>query len=112
NHRNANAFAWRLGEGNGEPHEFPIDPVMVANDPGPMRAVMLGGGAIMLTSDVMVQAYVEQGRVQRVLAGWRGADVDLHALFPSGQVQAPKVRAFVDFLVERLKVDEDYMRAL
>jgi len=27
-------------------------------------------------------------------------------------VQLPKVRAFVDFLVERLRVDENYMQAL
>ena len=66
----------------------------------------------MLTSDVMVRAYIEQGLVQRALAGWRGMDVDLHALFPRGQVQSPKVRAFVDFLVERLRVDENYMRVL
>jgi DNA-binding transcriptional LysR family regulator len=112
NHRHVNTFLWTLGDGNGKPREVPVDPVMVSNDPNALRAVLLGGEGIMLTSDVMVQAYVEQGLVQRVLAGWRGADVDLHALFPRGQVQLPKVRAFVDFLVERLKIDESYMCAL
>ncbi len=50
--------------------------------------------------------------MQRALAGWRGLDVELHALFPRGEVQSPKVRAFVDFLVESLRVEENYMRAL
>lgn len=112
NHRHVNAFTWSLGDGNGTLREFPVDPVMVSNDPSALRAVLLGGEGIMLTSDVMVRAHVEQGLVQRALAGWRGPDIDLHALFPRGQVQLPKVRAFVDFLVEHLKVDENYMRAL
>ncbi|MEZ0471511.1 LysR family transcriptional regulator [Luteimonas salinilitoris] len=111
-HRNVNAFTWTLGDGNGKPRDFPVDPVMISNDPGALRAVLLGGEGIMLASDAMVRAYVEQGLVQRALAGWRGLDIDLHALFPRGQVQSPKVRAFVDFLVERLRVDENYVRVL
>ena len=112
NHRNADAFTWALGDGSGKPRDFAVEPVMVSNDPGTLRTVLLDGEGIMLTTDVMVRAYVEQGQVQRLLAGWRGPDVDLHALFPRGQVQLPKVRAFVDFLVERLKIDENYMRAV
>lgn len=114
NHRSATAFAWTLGDGNGngKPRDFPVDPVMIANDPGPLCAVLLGGDGLMLTSDVRVRAYVEQGLVQRVLTGWRGMDVDLNALFPRGQVLSPKVRVFVDFLVERLRVDQKYMQAL
>jgi hypothetical protein len=66
----------------------------------------------MLASDSMVKAYAEQGLVQPVLAGWRGPDYDFNAVFPRGQVQSPKVRAFVDFLAERLNLDADYMRVL
>ena len=112
NHRSASAFAWRLGDGHGKLCDFPIDPVMIANDPGPLYAMLLGGEGLVLTSDVMLRTYVEQGLVQQVLAGWRGPDVPVHALFPRGQVQSPKVRAFVDFLVERLEIDESYLRAL
>src|SRR3546814_12201964 len=85
---------------------------MVSNDPGTLRTVLLDGEGIMLTSDVMVRAYVERGLVQRALAGWCGPDVELHALFPRGEVQSPKVRAFVDFLVESLRVEKNYIRGL
>lgn len=105
NHRSVHGFAWTLDDGSGKLREFPVDPVVVANDPGPVRTVMLDGEGLMLTSDVFVRAFVEQGLVKRVLTGWRGMDVDLHALFPRGQVQSPKVRAFVDFLVERLTIE-------
>lgn len=108
-----NRTAWTLSDSNGTLREFPIDPILIANDPSALRAALLGGeGGIMLTTDVWVRAYVEQGQVQRVLAGWRGLDMDLNALFSRGQVQSPKVRAFIDFLVERLNIEDDYMQVL
>ncbi|MEO8643798.1 LysR family transcriptional regulator [Pseudomonas sp.] len=112
NHRSAHGFAWTLDDGNGKLREVPVDPVVIASDPSPLRTVMMDGEGLMLTSDVFVRAFVEQGLVQRVLPGWRGTDLDLHALFPRGKVQSPKVRAFVDFLVERLNIEEGYLEVL
>src|SRR3546814_20770793 len=40
------------------------------------------------------------------------SEFELNALFPRGQVTSPKIRAFVDFLVERLSFDSDYMQVL
>lgn len=104
-------FIWKLNDGKNE-RDYAIDPVMIANDPAPLRGSLLCGEGLMLCSDVMVKAYAEQGLVQPVLAGWRGPDYDLNAVFPRGQVQSPKVRAFVDFLVDRLNFDADYMQEL
>ena len=50
--------------------------------------------------------------VQRVLEGWTGQELDFNPVFKRGQVQSPKVRAFVDSLVERLNFDADYMHGL
>jgi DNA-binding transcriptional LysR family regulator len=111
NHRSAHTYVWTLGDGNGKPREFQVDPVVVSNDPVALRAALLGGEGIMLTSDVMMRGYTEQGQVQRALAGWRGLDIDIYAVFPRGQVQLPKVRAFIDFLLVRLDVDESFVRA-
>lgn len=104
-------FSWKLNDGNGE-REFAIDPVMIANDPSALRGPLLGGEGLLLAGDVTLRAYAEHGLVQRVLAGWHGPDYGLNAVFPRGQVQSPKVRAFVDFLVERLNFDTDYMQVL
>ena len=51
----------------------------------------------------------ELGKVRRVLAGWAGPEYEFNAVFPRGHGQSPKVRAFVDFLLERLNLDIDYM---
>jgi hypothetical protein len=40
--------------------------------------------------------------VRRVLAAWKGPDMELNALFLGGRVLSPKVRVFVDFLAEKM----------
>ena len=102
---------WTLTDGKRK-EDFPVSPVFIANDPTPLRGALICGEGLMLTADVLLRAYAEQGLVQRVLAGWSGLSYDLNAVFPRGMVQSPKVRAFVDFLVERLNFDTDYMQVL
>ncbi len=85
---------------------------MVANDYGALKGALLCGEGLMLAADVMMKPLAEHGYVQRVLAGWTGPEYEFNAVFPRGMVQSPKVRAFVDFLVERLNFDADYMQAL
>ncbi len=104
-------YYWPLSDGEGL-QDFQVDPVLVVNDPAPLKGALLCGEGLALASDVTVKAYAEQGLVRRVLAGWTGSDMELNAVFPRGQVISPKVRAFVDFLVERLIFDADYMREL
>ena len=108
--RRGNAYYWTLSDGSG-PAEFRVDPVLVANDPGPLDAALLGGEGVTMASDFTVKRFVEQGYVQRVLPNWTGPEYDFNAVFPRGRSQSPKIRAFVDFLVERVKFDIDYMMA-
>ncbi len=109
-HRRGNGYCWSLDDGNG-PAEFRIDPVLVANDSGPLDVALLNGEGVTMAADFTVKHAVEQGFVQRVLPGWTGPEYDFNAVFPRGQSQSPKIRAFVDFLLERLKFDIDYMLA-
>ncbi len=109
--RSSDGFAWTLGDGR-HTVDYRVDPVMVSNDPASLRAALLNGEGLMLAADVMVRREAEQGYVRRVLAGWTGPAYELNAVFPRGQGKSPKVRAFVDFLVERLSVDVEYMTAL
>ena len=108
---NNSGYCWPLNDGSATT-EFKIHPVLVANDPAALHPARLSGEGLMLTADVMVKAYAEQGYVRRVLAGWTGPSAELNAVFPRGQGKSPKVRAVVDFLIERVKFDADYMEDL
>lgn len=97
---------WRLtrnGRGQaGEQLDIAIDPVMTADDPELLIPTLLAGGGLVLSTDFAMRPYLANGQVQRVLADWRGSDVDLHAVFPRGRIQPPKVRSFLEFLVTRI----------
>jgi len=107
--RRGNGFVWTLRDSDDGEHDYPINPILVANDPAALKGALLCGEGLMVGADVMVKPYLEQGHLQRVLAGWTGQEYEFNAVFPRGHVQSPKVRAFVDFLVERMKFDVDYM---
>jgi DNA-binding transcriptional LysR family regulator len=108
---NGHGFYWPLNDGSTTT-DFRIHPVLVANDPAALHPALLTGEGLMLTADVMVKAFAEHGYIRRVLAGWTGPSVEMNAVFPRGQGKSPKVRAFVDFLIERVKFDADYMEEL
>ncbi|MFC4728414.1 LysR family transcriptional regulator [Coralloluteibacterium thermophilus] len=107
--RHNGRFAWTLSDGT-ETRDFPIQPIMVTNDPAGLKGALLCGEGLVLGTDISARPLVEQGLVQRVLAGWVGPTYDLSVVFPRGRTLSPKVRAFVDFLVDRFACDVDYMR--
>lgn len=107
-HRQGNGFYWTLDDGSG-PRDFPVNPILLANDPAALKGALLCGEGVMIAADVMVKPAVEHGLVKRVLAGWSGGEYPLSAVFPRGHGQSPKVRAFVDFLLEHLNLEIDYM---
>ncbi len=110
-HASPNRITWQLGENGGELRDFPVNPLMVANDVSALNGALVCGEGLLLTGDVMAKPFVEAGMVRRVLAGWTGPEVDFNAVFAGGRLVSPKVRAFVDFLVEKLNFDANYMLA-
>ena len=77
-----------------------------------LKGALICGEGLMLSGDVMMKPYAEQNLVRRVMPGWIGPEYEFNAVFPRGQMQSQKVRASVDFLVERLNFDADYMQEL
>lgn len=110
-HRHGNRYTWPLAAASGGPmQEFLVHPLFVSNDPAPLQGAMLCGEGLMFSSDVTIKPFVESGQAVRVLGGWVGPVVDFNAVFTRGRVPSPKVRAFVDFLVDRLSFDVNYMQ--
>ena len=107
--KNGFGFVWPLHDGT-RTTEFRVDPVFVANDPAGLRGALLCGEGLMLGNDIMMKPYLANGYLRRVLPAWNGPEYEMNAVFPRGRVQSPKVRAFVDFLVERMNFDVDFMQ--
>lgn len=90
--------AWGLSDG-GAIRDYPIAPVMIADDPSALLEALVAGRGLMLATDVLVTRLVMEHRIVPVLDGWVGRTPELHAVFPTGRERFLKIRLFVDFLV-------------
>ncbi|MDY0882430.1 substrate binding domain-containing protein [Dongia soli] len=99
--RRAGGYAWTMSR-DGVVESYEITPVIEADDPEILKAPLFAGAGLMMATDMIMARHVTDGLVRPILPGWFGRCPELHAVFPRGHVQPPKLRAFVDFLVERL----------
>lgn len=67
------------------------------------RAIALGGGGVILQPSFMLHADLRRGSLVELLPEYRSLELGVYAVYPSRKHLAPKVRALVDFLGERLR---------
>jgi LysR family transcriptional regulator for bpeEF and oprC len=92
---------WLLTDGTRR-ERVVVKSVLGANDPSFLVHAALAGRGIAKLPHALCHEHVAAGRLQRVLPGWSGPPVPLSALYPSRDGLAPKVRAFLDFLVDKV----------
>lgn len=100
-HRHRGRFTWPLSRG-AQSEELAISPVLVMNEPSGLRNAALDGMGLALLPDRLAAPHETDGTLHRMLPVWSGPSADLNAVFPRDRVLPQKVRAFIDFLVERL----------
>jgi LysR family transcriptional regulator, regulator for bpeEF and oprC len=109
--RHHGRYIWELSNG-GQKVDAQVNPVLVANDPPSLFNALVSGVGLALLGDPFGKAALEHGRLRRVLNPWVGPTLELNAVFPPGRMHTPKVKAFVDFLSENLKIEHAAMRIL
>ncbi len=77
-----------------------IDGGLRANNGDVLREAALAGMGIVLQPDFVVGADLAASRLRQVLPDWQVPPVGIHAVYASRSHLAPKVRSFIDFLVE------------
>ena len=100
-HRHHGRFTWTLSDGTRS-EELSIAPVLVMNEPSALRNAALAGLGLTMLPDRLALPHEQDGTLLRLLTVWAGPVAELNAVFPRDRVLPPKVRAFIDFLVERL----------
>ncbi len=101
----AGSNAWRL-EGNDGLDEISVNGPFSANNADALVTAALAGLGLMLVPTWFVSDHLGDGTLRRVLTDYRVSPSDVEtavfAVYPSRRFLSPKVRAFIDFLVERL----------
>jgi DNA-binding transcriptional LysR family regulator len=78
------------------------EPRLLANTLPVSRQAVLNGVGVGLLPEFACAEPLADGRLERVLPGWHGAEGRLHIIFKSSGGMLPSVRAVIDFAVEIL----------
>jgi DNA-binding transcriptional LysR family regulator len=93
---------WQLVGPNGESVRAEHAPRVLCHDFIVLRAAALAGLGIAQLPESVVRADLQGGALARVLPEWNTPEGIVHVVFPSRRGLLPTVRAFIDFLAERL----------
>jgi DNA-binding transcriptional LysR family regulator len=63
----------------------------------------VAGLGLIAASYPSIAREIDSGDLIRLLPDWEAGTLDAHAVFPSGQAPKPSARAFVEFLVDRIR---------
>src|SRR5471032_1761854 len=99
------ANEWRLTRGDEvETYMVPLASSRETNDGALSREWAVAGYGIAMKSVWDIAADLREGRLQILMPAWRSPDVPVHALYQGSRYVAPRVRALLDFLVERFSI--------
>jgi DNA-binding transcriptional LysR family regulator len=81
----------------------PVKPQLVVNNIESAADAVAEGAGLTFLASYHAMAYVQAGRLRRVLAAWEPAPIPISIVQPAGRFPAPKVRLFVDHLAGDLR---------
>jgi DNA-binding transcriptional LysR family regulator len=99
----ATADEWHLADESSQPHAVKVPCVMHSNNGDTVRAAALAGLGIIWQPTFLIGGDLRQGRLVPLLPGYRMADIDVLAVYPSRRYLSAKVRVMVDFLAEAFR---------
>ncbi len=92
---------WEFHGPNGR-EQVRVDGNLEANDAGALREALLAGLGIALLPLWLIGEDVRDGRLEVVMPDYPAPDSAIYAVYAPGRFLSPKVRRFVDFLVEEV----------
>lgn len=91
---------------NGTRTSVHVNPRVQMNTNDATIEMALGGWGLSRVISYQISPFIEAGRLQIVLDEFELPPMPIHVVHQEGRMVSGKVRAFVDFLVERLRADE------
>ena len=92
---------WRFRDRQGEISIVPVTGNLVAGNGTVLREAAVAGLGLAVLPSYMVAAELAAGRLRTVLGDYRRGEIGIYAVYPNRRNLPSKLRAFVDFMVER-----------
>src|SRR6478752_3876738 len=102
---------WHLFDAHGQEHVVKVPSVMRANNGDTARAAALAGVGVIWQPSFLVGDDLRAGRLVPLLPGYRMADIDILAVYPSRRHLSAKVRVMIDFLADAFEGTPPWDRA-
>ena len=103
-YKRQNRSVWRLRNA-GRIHEAEVSGSLIANNADALHVAALGGVGLVILPIWLVGRDIQRGALQIVLADYQvssGALSNIYAVYPYNRHLSAKVRAFIDFLRQRI----------
>ena len=81
----------------------PVRPRLIVNTMEAAADAVADGAGLTFLASYHAQAFVDAGRLRRVLPSWSPSPIPIHIVQPAGRFPAAKVRLFVDHLAHNLR---------
>ena len=91
---------WRMTGDSGEV-EVPVSGSLTINSSQGLRQAAVNGMGIIMLADALVQQDLESGKLVALLTTYRLPSRPMHLLYRQDRYRLPKLRAFVDFAMEK-----------
>ena len=102
-HSGVDSWSFPPLPGSSVPRTVQFTPRLVINSDRAAVASAVDGHGVTRVFSCLVARHVREGELEIVLADAEDPPLPVHVISPSGRLSVPKVRAFVDFAVPRLR---------
>ncbi|AZL59519.1 LysR family transcriptional regulator [Tabrizicola piscis] len=96
---------WHFAGPDGAPIIVKVSGRVRVNASEGMRSALLEGLGLAVCPTWLFTDEIETGLLERVLINYEPAALPIQAVYPSRRLVPPRVRAFVDYLVEEFRAD-------
>ncbi len=94
---------WKFLE-NGKPLSVRVEPrIRMNTNDAAIELAVRGWGLLRLLLSYQIAPYLADGRLHTVLSEYELPPLPIHVVHQEGRMVSAKVRAFVDFMIERLR---------
>jgi len=95
---------WTFAE-NGKPRAVRVEPRLHMNTNDAVIELVARGWGLSRLISYQIAPDLADGRLQTVLDAYEPSPLPIHVVHQEGRMVSAKIRAFVDFMVERLRAD-------
>lgn len=97
------SFSWHYRAPDGQKGQIELAPSLIATNGTFLCEAAIARKGLVKLPRFIAYKYIQSGALVEILPGYRWSDLSLYAVYSSRRHLSPRIRMFVDHLIERFK---------